>query len=258
VGRAPLPDQQLEQVVIVLSSHLALGFETALGRALPRQQAESDVMQHGKVLRAIAPSVFLSIVPNRFYGCRVNWVAFFQVQVEGVDRATAHVSISLVRTLRVVVDQPGIEVRLELLHALVELGAKGDAEELVQDRAVEALHEAVGLRLANSGAPMLDVIQGQVQLIRMGLRAAEYAAGVPQDSRDGDLPLLIERQDVVVHESSHLLRSLGGMQKAKAVAAMGIYGSMKVDTAYALQRAHQEGILADQFARPAALHMPFP
>jgi len=96
--------------------------------------------------------VLLSIVPDRFCGCRVDPFASIQVVADGVDRATAHVSIPLVRALRVAVDPPAIEVRLQLLHALVEL-AKGHAEEPVEDRAVQALREAVGLRLASPAAP---------------------------------------------------------------------------------------------------------
>ena len=52
--------------------------------------------------------------------------------------------------LGVVVDQPRIEIGLQLLDRLVELAAKDGAEELIQHCAVEALDEAVGLRPAHA------------------------------------------------------------------------------------------------------------
>jgi hypothetical protein len=68
----------------------------------------------------------------------------FEVFVGGVDGSFSHVSIALVRALIVVVVEPFIQVLLEGLHGVVELGAKGGSEKLVQGSSVEALHEAVG------------------------------------------------------------------------------------------------------------------
>ncbi len=45
--------------------------------------------------------------------------------------------------LRVVVDQPHVQIGLQRRHGLVERGAEGTAEELVQDSPVEALDEAL-------------------------------------------------------------------------------------------------------------------
>ena len=59
----------------------------------------------------------------------------------------------------VVVVQPGVEVGLEGLDALVQLAAHGRPEELLQHRAVEALDEAVGARRADPGLPVFDVAE---------------------------------------------------------------------------------------------------
>ena len=46
----------------------------------------------------------------------------------------------------VVLDQPGIEISLQLVDAAVDLFAERDAIELIQDRAMEALTDSIGLR----------------------------------------------------------------------------------------------------------------
>jgi hypothetical protein len=55
--------------------------------------------------------------------------------------------------------QPGIEVGLERLDALVEPRAQAGPEELLQNRAIEALDEAVGARRADPGLTVLDVVE---------------------------------------------------------------------------------------------------
>ena len=61
----------------------------------------------------------------------------------------------------VVVVQPGVEVGLERLDALVELAAHGGAEELLEHGAVEALDEAVGPGRADLRGAVLDVLEGE-------------------------------------------------------------------------------------------------
>ena len=63
------------------------------------------------------------------------------------------------RPLVIVVIKPLVEVLLQFLHAGVELLPEGLAEELVQERAVEALHEAVGPGRAHLAEPVLDVVE---------------------------------------------------------------------------------------------------
>jgi hypothetical protein len=88
----------------------------------------------------------------------------------------ALVAVAEVRALVVVVVQPGVEVGLERLDALVEPAAHGRPEEFLQHRAVEALDEAVGLGRADLGLSVPDVVERQVELVGMALGAAELAA----------------------------------------------------------------------------------
>lgn len=65
----------------------------------------------------------------------------------------------------VVVMHPGIEVAPERSDTLVERFAYLDAEELVEDGAVEALDEAVGFRVSNLRATMLDAVQVEIEFV---------------------------------------------------------------------------------------------
>ena len=69
------------------------------------------------------------------------------------------------RPLAVVVGQPGVQVRLQRLDALVEPRVHRGAEELLQHGAVEALDEAVRARRADPGFPVLDLVERQVELV---------------------------------------------------------------------------------------------
>ncbi len=72
--------------------------------------------------------------------------------------------------------QPRIEIALQLLHRFVELLAKLEAEELIFDRLVKTFDEPVRLGLAHFGAAVLQIIQGQIQFVRMQLGPTELAA----------------------------------------------------------------------------------
>ena len=58
--------------------------------------------------------------------------------------AAAH--LALVRALVVVISQPGSEIGLQFLDGLGDLAPERDLGKLVEDRLVEALANAVGLR----------------------------------------------------------------------------------------------------------------
>ena len=88
---------------------------------------------------------------------------------EALDRvpwAAALVAVAEVRSLVVVVVEPGVEVGLERLDALIEPATHGGPEELLQYRAVEALDKAVGARRADPGLSVLDVVERQVAALK--------------------------------------------------------------------------------------------
>jgi hypothetical protein len=55
-------------------------------------------------------------------------------------------SLALVRALMVVRDEQSVKVLLQLFHRVADLLAEGNLVELIQDRLVEALADAVRLR----------------------------------------------------------------------------------------------------------------
>ena len=73
----------------------------------------------------------------------------------------------------VVVDEPDVEVGLQLLNRLVDLLAEGDPVELVEDGAMEALANTIGLRAFGLGAAVVDVLDGQIELVLVALGAAK-------------------------------------------------------------------------------------
>ena len=74
----------------------------------------------------------------------------------------------------VVLDQPGIEISLQLVDAAVDLLAERDTIELIQYSAMEALTDSVRLRALGLGAAVIYVLDGEVELVFMAL--------VPQNS----------------------------------------------------------------------------
>ncbi len=76
------------------------------------------------------------------------------------------------RPLVVVAVQPSVEFGLKRVDALEQGGVHHRQEELLENRAVEALDEAAGAPAADLGLAVLDVVEGQVELIGMALGAA--------------------------------------------------------------------------------------
>ena len=109
-----------------------------------------------------------------------------------------------------------------MLDTLVECRSEGDAKELIQSRAVEALDEAVGLRRAHLSAAVLDVIESQVEFIRMSVGTTELTPIVGQDGLEGQVMRLVEGQDIVVNHQRRRLRLLAGVEVAESIAAEGV------------------------------------
>ena len=84
--------------------------------------------------------------------------------------------------------------------------------ELLQDGLVEALADAVGLRVAHLGLRMLNVIQSQIQLIVMRFRLATILrASISQNSDYAHHLFGKERQHPVIQEIGSGDWSLGGV-----------------------------------------------
>lgn len=91
------------------------------------------------------------------------------------------------RPLGVVLDHPGVEVFLHLLHRLVPCGAASDTEVFVEQGPVEPLDEPVTLRSAHSGGPVIDSLELQEQFVGMLVRSTtELPSVVRQDRTDAN------------------------------------------------------------------------
>jgi hypothetical protein len=62
---------------------------------------------------------------------------------EGVHRGFAKASAALMRPAIVVLNQPGIEIGLQLVERVIDLLAERDPLKLVQDSAMEALADSI-------------------------------------------------------------------------------------------------------------------
>jgi len=130
------------------------------------REMEAKKLEQGK---GVLPSIFLYIL---------------EIPHDGIDGSYCLVAVALMGPLCVVVHEPGVEIALQGLSGLVELGAEGVAEELVQHGAIEPFHEAIGLRAPHFRAPMLNVVQLQVDLVGMAVRTAELPPVVGEQRRD--------------------------------------------------------------------------
>ena len=85
--------------------------------------------------------------------------------------------------LFIVFDEPDVEVGLQLVDRRIDLLAERNPVELVQDSAMEALTDSIGLRALGLGAAVIDVLDGEVELVFVALAAAEFSAAIGQHAR---------------------------------------------------------------------------
>jgi hypothetical protein len=81
---------------------------------------------------------------------------------------------------------------------------------------VKALDEAVGPGVLDLRLAMLNVVQGQVELIGVGLGATVLPAVVSEDGLYREGALLVEGKHVVVEHRDGAFGEFRGVQKPKA------------------------------------------
>ena len=81
----------------------------------------------------------------------------------------------------VVIDQPGIEIGLQLVDHTIDLLAEGNPIELVQDGAVKALADPIRLWALGLGAAVVDVLDREIELVFVALGAAKLGAAISQE-----------------------------------------------------------------------------
>src|SRR2546421_1742141 len=116
--------------------------------------------------------------------------------------------------LFIVLDEPGVEVGLQLVDRQIDLLAERNPVKLVQDSAMEALANAVGLRALGLGAAVIDVLDREIELVLVALAAAELSATIGQHARQPDAVLVVERHHPIIED-------FGGGDRGLAVIELG-------------------------------------
>lgn len=151
--------------------------------------------------------------------------------------------------LEVVVGEEAVGIGLNLVDALVSGGPPSDAEALLDEGPVHPLDEAVGLGRAHLRRAVLDVLEGEQQLVGMLLRpAAELQAVVGQDSAHGHAQSLVEGQDAIPEEIAGGDGHLRVVDLGEGERAEGVDHDLDLDLADALERAPVEGVLVEEVA----------
>ena len=126
------------------------------------------------------------------------------------------------RALSIVVLEIRVQRLLHLFHGFVPYLSALNPKMLVEQGSVQAFNEAVALRAANQGRPMLDAFKLEEQFVRVLVRAtAKFASVVRENRLDPGFVFLEEGQNVLVEHVHRRQRQLAGVQAAPGVAACG-------------------------------------
>ncbi len=153
--------------------------------------------------------------------------------------------------------QPLVKVVLQGIDGVIYGGAERHPEELIQRGSMESFDEAVGERVLYLGLAVFDIVQGQLELVGVGVGATVLPSVVRQDGVHRNVPILVEGQHIVVYYRHGGFWEVAGMQKPEGVAAIRIDHGIEVDLANPFELAHIKQILTQQRTRTAGPDMPF-
>src|SRR5688572_5358585 len=147
-------------------------------------------------------------------------------------------------SVAVVVLQEGIEIRLQLLERAIQLLPKRDAIKLVEQGFVKPLADPVRLGTLRLRSGVLDVLNGEVQLIGMTIRrAAILRATIREDPTYRDLMLGKKRQHAIVEQVRRGDRRLLRIQLGERDLAVRVDEGLLIDATDAFQRPHIKRVL---------------
>src|SRR5215472_18791200 len=117
----------------------------------------------------------------RLWSCRHELLLCQWERVEkGLHRGLAKAPAALMGSLLVVFGDPHIKVGLQLIDGAIDFFAERHPVELIQDGAMEALADSIGLRALGLGAAVIDVLDREVELVVVAFTAAEFGATIGQ------------------------------------------------------------------------------
>ena len=131
--------------------------------------------------------------------------------------------------------RPSVEVGLQLVDRLVDLLAEGDPVEFIEDGAMEALTNTIGLRALGLGAAVVDVLDRQIELVLVALGAAKFGAAIGQHPRQADSVLVIERHHAVIEDLGRGDRGLAVIQLGKGDFGISVDEGLLIDPADTLR-----------------------
>ena len=126
----------------------------------------------------------------------------------GLDEAPA----ALMGSLLAIFGDPRIKVGLQLADGSVDLLAERHPVELIQDGAMKALTDSIGLRAFGLGATVIDVLDREVELVVVAFTAAEFGAPVSQHARQPDAVLVVKWHHPVIEDLGRGDRGLAVVQ----------------------------------------------
>ena len=87
---------------------------------------------------------------------------------------------------------------------------------------MEAFADAIGLRALGFGAAVVDVLDGQVELVFVALIATELGAAVGQQPRQPDAVLVIKRHHPVIEDLGRGDRCVAIVQLGEGDLGVGV------------------------------------
>jgi hypothetical protein len=147
---------------------------------------------------------------------------------------------------------------LQLIQRAEELLSESHFVELVPDRLVEALANPIRLRPPGSGPTVVDVLDGQIKLIFVGLDgAAESGASIGEDAQRAHILVIEPGDDPIIQQIGRRERCAGRVQFGEGDLASSVDECLVVEATDALDGADILGILGSQGTRMIGLDLAF-
>ena len=121
---------------------------------------------------------------------------------------------------------------------------------------MEPLHDSIRLRALGLGARVVDILDGEIELVFMVLGiAAIFRAPVGQHAAQLHLVAVIEGHDAVVEKVGGGDRRLSVIELGESHLGVGVDEGLLIDAPDALHVADVEGVLRAAIARALALEL---
>ena len=192
---------------------------------------------------------------------RLDWVQVFLVPnqfptEQGFHRRPAVAHFTLVGSFIIVINEPIVQVFLQGADIRIQFFTESHLIKLLQNRLVEAFADAVGLGRHGLCPGVVDVIDGQVELVIVLIHlAAILGATVREDAQHRQALAGIKRQHPVVQQISGGDRRFCGVQLAMHDFAVSVDKRLLVNAPHTFEIADVERVLRTEIARVGGLDL---